>query len=49
VNCNSAIANTTEYTRSIDLACWADYDRSGVLAVQDIFDFLNGWFAGCPH
>jgi hypothetical protein len=28
--------------------CRADYNRSGSLEVQDIFDFLNGWFAGCP-
>jgi hypothetical protein len=26
--------------------CRADFDGSGVLAVQDIFDFLNAWFAG---
>jgi hypothetical protein len=26
--------------------CRADYNGDGVLAVQDIFDFLNGWFAG---
>jgi hypothetical protein len=28
--------------------CAADYNLSGGLEVQDIFDFLNGWFAGSP-
>jgi hypothetical protein len=26
--------------------CPADFDRSGSLGVQDIFDYLNAWFAG---
>lgn len=25
----------------------ADWNRSGDLSIADIFDFLNGWFAGC--
>jgi hypothetical protein len=28
-------------------ACPADFNNSGSLQVQDIFDFLNAWFAGC--
>jgi hypothetical protein len=28
--------------------CAADFNKSGTLQVQDIFDFLNAWFAGCP-
>jgi hypothetical protein len=28
--------------------CPADFNLSGGLEVQDIFDFLNGWFASCP-
>lgn len=28
------------------LACPADYNGSGAVNVQDIFDFLTGWFAG---
>jgi hypothetical protein len=28
--------------------CPADFNQDGSLGVQDIFDFLNGWFAGCP-
>jgi hypothetical protein len=27
-------------------ACAADYDGNGVLAVADIFAYLNAWFAG---
>jgi hypothetical protein len=30
-------------------ACAPDYDHSGTLSVQDIFDFLNGWFAGAAQ
>jgi hypothetical protein len=29
-------------------ACRADYNHSGTLNVQDIFDFLSGWFGGNP-
>lgn len=29
-------------------ACPADFNRSGVVSVQDIFDFLAAYFAGCP-
>ncbi len=28
--------------------CKADFNESGTLTVQDIFDFLAAWFAGCP-
>ncbi|HMN41225.1 MAG TPA: hypothetical protein PKE29_10295 [Phycisphaerales bacterium] len=28
--------------------CPADFNHTGSLEVADIFDFLNGWFAGCP-
>ncbi|HVU63802.1 MAG TPA: PQQ-dependent sugar dehydrogenase, partial [Phycisphaerales bacterium] len=30
-------------------ACPADFNASGGLDVQDIFDFLNAWFAGDPR
>lgn len=26
--------------------CRADFDRSGVVAITDVFAFLNSWFAG---
>ncbi len=29
--------------------CVADYDQSGVVNVQDIFGFLNGWFSADPR
>ena len=29
--------------------CPADYNGDGLLNVQDIFDFLAGWFAGSPN
>jgi hypothetical protein len=29
--------------------CTADYNKSGALSVQDIFDFLNDWFAGSQY
>jgi hypothetical protein len=28
--------------------CKADFNQSGAISVQDIFDFLNAWFAGSP-
>ena len=31
----------------VTITCRADFNGGG-LSVQDIFDFLNAWFAGCP-
>jgi hypothetical protein len=28
--------------------CGADYNKSGAVSVQDIFDFLTDWTVGCP-
>jgi hypothetical protein len=28
--------------------CRADFNGSGAANIQDIFDFLSAWFAGCP-
>lgn len=29
--------------------CFADYNKTGGVSVQDVFDFLGGWFAGSPN
>lgn len=29
-------------------SCAADFNNSGNVSVQDIFDFLSAYFAGCP-
>jgi hypothetical protein len=29
--------------------CLADYNKTGGVSVQDIFDFLADWFAGSPY
>src|SRR5262249_7661116 len=29
--------------------CYADFNKTGGLGVQDIFDFLNAWFGGSPY
>ncbi|HMN41822.1 MAG TPA: GC-type dockerin domain-anchored protein [Phycisphaerales bacterium] len=39
--CN-AVENTTTP------CCHADFNKTGGISVQDIFDFLNAWFAGSP-
>ena len=36
-------------TWTLDLSCAADFDHSGALNAQDVFDFLNAWFAGDPR
>ena len=28
--------------------CAANYNHNGGVSVQDVFDFLNDWFAGLP-
>lgn len=28
--------------------CKGDFNKTGMTETQDIFDFLNAWFAGCP-
>ncbi|HMN42004.1 MAG TPA: GC-type dockerin domain-anchored protein [Phycisphaerales bacterium] len=36
-------------TPAIHLICAGDFNCSGTLSVQDIFDFLNAWFAADPR
>lgn len=47
VNC-SGHNNQTEMLVSVNVGCPADFNRSGAVSVQDIFDFLNEYFIGCP-
>ena len=46
-NCSRG-GNSAEYTVSLDAGCAADFNHSGTREVQDIFDYLTSWFAGCP-
>ncbi len=36
------------YFQAIGVACPPDFNHSGAVNVQDIFDFLAAWFAGGP-
>jgi hypothetical protein len=47
VNC-SGNNNQTEVHVSVNVGCAGDFNRSGDATVQDIFDFLQAYFAGCP-
>lgn len=47
VNCGST-SNQTEVTTSVILACPGDFDLNGTAGTNDIFEFLNAWFGGCP-
>jgi hypothetical protein len=47
LSCDEPLTVTTMPAELI--YCAADYNCSGALSVQDIFDFLNGWFAGAPR
>ena len=40
--CNSTGVRTTP-------CCYADFNHSGAITVQDIFDFLTAWFAKNPY
>ncbi len=42
-------ANTTcQPAPGVNRCCRADFNNSGTVSVQDIFDFLAAYFAGCP-
>lgn len=43
---NPCGATSTSATRVLSVFCPGDYNHNGVVSVQDIFDFLSGWFAG---
>ncbi|MCC6320594.1 MAG: hypothetical protein IT438_04060 [Phycisphaerales bacterium] len=40
--------NTTVYYHPVRLQQCPDYNHSGTVTVQDLFDFLAAYFAGCP-
>lgn len=41
------LATRDEY-RVVGVGCPADFNRSGVTSVQDVFDFLAAFFSACP-
>jgi hypothetical protein len=43
--CGAADSNIAILTTPV---CAADFNQSGIVSVQDIFDFLAAYFAGCP-
>jgi hypothetical protein len=43
---SASACNTPRSTTSP--CCYADYNKTGGITVQDIFDFLGDWFAGSP-
>lgn len=47
---DAVVINTCGYiasaTATVRVFCRADFNRSGILSVQDIFDFLSAYFAG---
>jgi hypothetical protein len=43
--CGSVISNPA--TLTVRDCCPADFNHSGALSVQDLFDFLTAYFAGC--
>ena len=47
INCGST-TNQAEYTTSVKVGCPADFNSSGGVSVQDIFDFLAEFFSPCP-
>ena len=43
-----AVDRTSQSGTSPGGTCAADINHSGSVTVQDVFDFLSAWFAGCP-
>lgn len=44
----ASVTMNTHRTVNINYHCAADFNASGGISVQDIFDFLEAYFAGCP-
>jgi hypothetical protein len=47
-DCNPTGRNESEYAVSLSVGCAGDFNRTGAVSVQDIFDFLAAYFSGCP-
>ncbi|MBY0313619.1 MAG: immunoglobulin domain-containing protein [Phycisphaerales bacterium] len=47
-SCGTVLSPNVSLTVTSGSACRVDFDNSGTANVQDIFLFLNEWFAGCP-
>ena len=48
VNADSGSIAAWDLTLYMSAQCKADINDDGRVTVQDIFDFLSAWFAGCP-
>jgi hypothetical protein len=44
--CNTPVTTPGALGNTISPCCFANYNHNATLEVQDIFDFLNDWFAG---
>jgi hypothetical protein len=42
------LGGAARFTQTLPGCCKADFNQSGQVSVQDIFDFLAAWFAGSP-
>ncbi|MCC6320272.1 MAG: hypothetical protein IT438_02410 [Phycisphaerales bacterium] len=47
LNCGAS-NHRVEYTLAVSVGCPGDFNQSGAVTVQDVFDFLTAYFAGCP-
>jgi hypothetical protein len=43
----SAVCNSTG--SAVSPCCYADFNKANAISVQDIFDYLNAWFAASPY
>lgn len=44
--CGSVVL-TQSYSRSVDVGCPADFNRSGIANIDDLFAYLNAFFSPC--
>lgn len=48
INDGSCTGASNGAVLGVSMACRADFNNSGVVTVQDLFDFLEAFFGGCP-